>query len=72
VPVVIDGAFECWPRHKKIFSPGAEIVVTYGKPITADEISVISDEQLAENLTKTLRQMQGDCRVRHNKKPYDY
>jgi 1-acyl-sn-glycerol-3-phosphate acyltransferase len=72
VPVVIDGAFECWPRHKKIFPPGAEIVVIYGKPITADEISNISDEQLAENLTKTMRCMQGDCRVRHNKKPYDY
>jgi len=59
-------------RHKKIFSPGAEIAVTYGKPITADEISVISDEQLAENLTKTLRQMQNECRANNNKKPYDY
>jgi 1-acyl-sn-glycerol-3-phosphate acyltransferase len=29
VPAVIDGAFECWPRHKKIFSPG-RIVVCYG------------------------------------------
>ena len=72
VPVVIDRAFECWPRHKKIFSPGSEIVVTYGKPITVDEINVISDEQLAENLTKTMRQMQNDCRSNNNKKPYDY
>ncbi|GAJ22290.1 unnamed protein product, partial [marine sediment metagenome] len=30
VPVVIDGAFECWPRHKKIFSPGS-ISVCYGE-----------------------------------------
>ena len=72
VPVVVDGAFECWPRHKKIFSPGAEITVAYGKMNTADEISAISDEQLAEKLTATMRQMQKDYRVKHNKKPYDY
>ena len=72
VPVVIDGAFECWPRHRKIFSPGSEIIVTYGKAITAEEAGSISDEQLAEKLTVTLRQMQNETRIKHNKKPFDY
>ncbi len=28
VPVVIDGAFECWPKHKKFFSPGSKIAIS--------------------------------------------
>ncbi len=72
VPVVIDGAFECWPRHKKIFSPGGHIVICYGKRITAEQVKEMNDRELAENLTDTLRQMQNDCRLKHGKEPYDY
>ena len=32
VPVTIDGAFECWPRHRKLFRPG-KIRVMYGRPM---------------------------------------
>ncbi len=32
VPVAVDGTFECWPRHQKMFRPG-RIRVKYGKPI---------------------------------------
>ena len=71
VPVVIDGAFECWPRHKKIFSPGS-ISVCYGKVITAEQVKNIGDRKLAEVLTDTLRRMQNECRVKQGKKPYDY
>jgi 1-acyl-sn-glycerol-3-phosphate acyltransferase len=71
VPVVIDGAFECWPRHKKLFSPGS-ISVCYGKPITAEQAKNMGDKKLAEVLTDTLRQMQTNCRVKQGKKPYDY
>lgn len=34
VPVLIDGALECWPKGRKIFSPGS-ITVRYGKAITS-------------------------------------
>ncbi len=71
VPAVIDGAFECWPRHKKIFSPG-RIVVCYGKAITNEKIKDMSDEQLAGLITDKLRQMQKDCRVKQGKKPLVY
>jgi len=71
VPVVIDGAFESWPRHKKLFSPGS-IRVCYGKPISAEQAKNMGDKKLAELLTDTLRQMQTNCRVKHGKKPYDY
>ena len=71
MPVVIDGAFECWPRHKKLFSPGS-ISVCYGEVITAEQAEEMGDEKLAEVLTDTLRRMQAECRTKQGKKPYDY
>lgn len=71
VPVVIDGAFESWPRHKKLFSPGS-ITVCYGKAISAEQATEMGDAKLAEVLTETLRQMQTTCRIKQGKKPYDY
>jgi len=71
VPVVIDGAFECWPRHKKLFSPG-KIAVCYGKAISAEQAKKMGDDKLAQVLTDTLRQMQNECRTKQGKKPYDY
>jgi 1-acyl-sn-glycerol-3-phosphate acyltransferase len=71
VPVVIDGAFECWPRHKQLFSHGS-IVVNYGRAIPAEKAKKMSNEELAEVLTETLRKMQNESRIRQGKKPYDY
>jgi 1-acyl-sn-glycerol-3-phosphate acyltransferase len=71
VPVLIDGAFECWPRHKKIFSPG-RIEVCYGETISAGEVANMSDRELAELLTVTLRRMQTESRIKQGKEPYNY
>ncbi len=72
VPVLIDGAFECWPKNKKIFALGSKIVVSYGNCIPADDVAKMSDEQLADNLTQILRSMQKNCRLEHKKQPYKY
>ena len=71
VPVLVDGAFECWPRQKKFFTPG-RVTIWYGKTLEAEEIRAMSNEGLADRLTATLRQMQHDCRLQQGKKPYDY
>jgi len=71
VPVVIDGAFECWPRHKKLFSHGS-IIVSYGKAIPAEKVKNMGNEKLAEVLTKTLCEMQNESRIKQGKEPYDY
>jgi len=71
VPVLIDGAFECWPRYKKIFSPGW-VTVCYGEVITAEQAEDFGHEKLAKILTDKLRQMQKQCRLRQGKKPYNY
>ena len=72
VPTVIDGAFEAWPKNKKFFSAGAKITISYGKCITAEQIKSISDRELAEKLTGTLRKMQNDIRIKSGKEPYNY
>lgn len=71
VPALVDGAFECWPRHRKLFSPGP-VVVWFGKPLPPEQIRQMSNEQLADWLTRTLRQMQHTCRLKQGKQPYDY
>ena len=72
VPVVVDGAFEAWPRDKKLFSPGKRIDICYGECIPAEKVKEMGDRKLAEYLTSTLRKMQADCRQKKKLKPYDY
>jgi 1-acyl-sn-glycerol-3-phosphate acyltransferase len=72
VPVLIEGAFEAWPRHKKLFYPGHSIVVQFGKPLTPEQIAGMTNEQLADTVTQTLRQIQHEVRRKQGKSPYDY
>jgi 1-acyl-sn-glycerol-3-phosphate acyltransferase len=71
VPAIVDGAFECWPRHKKLFSRGP-IWVCFGKAISSEQARDMGDETLADVLTDTLRQMQTKIRIQHGKEPYSY
>ena len=72
VPMVVDGAFEAWPRHKKIFSPWRRISICYGDRISLEQIKNMDDRELAENLTNTLRRMQNECRLKEGKDHYRY
>jgi 1-acyl-sn-glycerol-3-phosphate acyltransferase len=71
IPSVIDGAYECWPKQKKIFSSG-QIYVTYGQPIPAQKVAELGDREFAKYLTKILRDMQSELRLRVGRKPFDY
>jgi 1-acyl-sn-glycerol-3-phosphate acyltransferase len=70
IPVVIDGAFECWPKHK-MPSPG-QIHLTYGEPLWPEKIGSMDDRELAKYLTVVLRQMQAELRLKIGKEPFDY
>lgn len=72
VPVVIDGAFECWPRTKKYPKLSGRVAVLYGKPIPAQHIKEVGDEDFAKELTRRLREMQTDLRKKLGKEPLDY
>jgi 1-acyl-sn-glycerol-3-phosphate acyltransferase len=72
IPVLIDGAFECWPRQKKLFIPGSKITITYGRPVTVEHIKNMEDDDFACLLTDTLRNMQTQTRTSQGKQPLEY
>jgi 1-acyl-sn-glycerol-3-phosphate acyltransferase len=72
VPVVIDGAYEAWPRTQKLFTPGKLVTVHYGRPISYDELKGVDDEQLAKIITDTMRNMQNQIRLKNGRLPFDY
>lgn len=71
VPTVIDGAFECWPRHQKMFSRGP-VSITYGQPIPAEQVRKMKNEELAHMLNAQMQQMQNQIRQGKGKAPFDY
>jgi len=71
VPVLLDGAFECWPRQNKMFSHGG-VTVCYGRAITAEETKGMGDRELAEVVTDRLRRMQHQWRLKQGKEPFGY
>ena len=71
VPVVIDGAFEVWPRHQGITSMGP-IRVMYGRGITSRQAARMSREDFVQLINRRLRQMQQELRRRYGKRPYNY
>ena len=72
VPVVIDGAFQCWPRTKKFFSPWYRISVYYGKCIEPEQARSMSDDELAAHVTNIMRRMLNESRVRLGNEAYEY
>lgn len=63
VPVVIDGAFECWPRTQALPSSG-EIVVQYGTPIPQADARKMTAEQLINKVRDEMIEIQTDVRRR--------
>ncbi len=71
VPSVIDGAFECWPRHQKFPSLG-KISVIYGEPIESEKVKELGDKKFAELLTMRMRALQNELRAKTGRPPFDY
>ena len=71
VPVVIDGAFEAWPRTQKLPSPGG-IVVQYGPPIARDEARRHKPQEFIDRIRDIIVEMQADVRRRAGKPALDY
>ena len=57
VPVLIDGAFEAWPRGQKLPHPG-KVTVTAGKPIMPDELAKLSPADLSLRIRQALVDLQ--------------
>ena len=71
VPVVIDGAFEAWPRHQ-LFPAMGSIWICYGQPIAPEQVRKMSREELTDQINARLRTMQNELRIKLGRRPYDY
>ena len=71
VPVVIDGAYEAWPRTQKLPSPGS-IVVQYAPPIHRDEARKMAPEALVNHVRNVIIRMQGEVRRRAGRPKLEY
>jgi 1-acyl-sn-glycerol-3-phosphate acyltransferase len=71
VPVLIDGAFEAWPRTQVLPSPG-NIVVLYAEPISRQDARRLEPLELIDRVRNTIIEMQADVRRRAGRRPFDY
>ncbi len=71
IPVVIEGAFECWPRDRK-FPKLGRIYLKYGKSFTPQEIKELGDEAFSKAFNKRLQALHNDLRVKRGVEPFDY
>lgn len=61
VPVAIDGAYDAWPKSKKIPSP-SKVRLLVGEPISIEEIEQLGDEELTERVQKEVISLQNELR----------
>ena len=71
VPVVIDGAFEAWPRTQAL-PGGGNIVVQYAPPIPRAEAGKLNGEQLIRRVRQAIIEMQTDIRRRVGRPALNY
>lgn len=71
VPVLIDGAFEAWPRTQLLPSRGS-VVVQYAPPIPQDEARSLRPQNLLNRVREILIDMQADVRRRVGRPPLRY
>ena len=62
VPVLIEGAFDVWPRHARLPRP-AKVVVRYAQAISPDEVAAMTKEELLQRIDRTIRRMQAEVRA---------
>ncbi|MBS3821277.1 MAG: 1-acyl-sn-glycerol-3-phosphate acyltransferase [Planctomycetes bacterium] len=63
VPVVIDGAFDAWPRSQALPRPG-RIAVQYGQPVHQSDARKLDAQAFVDNLRHKMIDIQTDIRRR--------
>jgi len=71
VPVVIEGAYECWPREKK-FPKLGRVYIKYGESFTPEQIKELGDEGFSRAFNDRLHAMQNELRLKRGVEPFDY
>ena len=71
LPITIEGAYEAWPRHQKL-PHTKKALIQIGEVITAERIKEMGDKAFAQLLTRELRRMQNELRVKMGRPEFDY
>jgi 1-acyl-sn-glycerol-3-phosphate acyltransferase len=71
VPVVIDGAFDAWPKDSSLPTPG-DITISFGKAIPHEEAIEFKSAELVDHLRDTMIQMQTEIRCKKGKPALKY
>lgn len=71
VPVLIDGAFEAWPRTQALPGPGS-VVVQYAPPIPREQARRMEPREFVDRVRQTMIEMQADIRRRVGRPALDY
>ncbi|MCY2926074.1 MAG: lysophospholipid acyltransferase family protein [Planctomycetota bacterium] len=71
VPVLIDGAYEGWPRTQLLPSPG-NVVVRFGEPISSAQAQAFNPQDFVDHIRSILIDMQTDTRRRVGRPPLHY
>jgi 1-acyl-sn-glycerol-3-phosphate acyltransferase len=71
VPVLIEGAFEAWPRHRK-FPGRATVTVAYGEPVDPETIQSRPPECVMDQIRRRIIEMQNTERCRRGRMPLQY
>jgi len=70
-PVLIEGAYDAWPRDRKL-PCRSQVTVCYGEPITPEQMTTMTAEQILEVIATRLRALQDQERRRRGLEPLEY
>lgn len=65
VPVAIVGAFECWPRTRRLPRPG-RIRLEFGRLIPAAEVAALGEQELFDLCVERIRELDAKARAARN------
>ena len=72
VPVLIDGAFENWPRSRPLPGREFDMLVQYGEPIPQADAKKLKPQPFVDLVRERLIAMQHDVRRRAGRTPFVY
>lgn len=68
LPMVIDGAYQCWPRDRRLPTLG-QVRVIYGEVIPAEEVRGATPEEMAARLQREMIALQAEVRGEMGRDP---
>ncbi len=72
VPVVIDGAFDVWPKQSAFPGPTGEIVLCYGEPMHRQEVRNYPGVEFVNHIRQRILSLQDDVRRRRGLHRFEY